>query len=349
MYARLATEDYTPIEVTTHNLYFHEESPILSADGTGDIIATSGYDNVVRIWSVTVKPKAYSESTYRVAQNSSVSLEFMHEHAGFARPINCVKFRAAPRACGGGGCINENNENSGNAPAGAGPAADGPADYLLAACADGGRIMAFTRGQAYTVREADGDDAYDMAWAGDQLYAGLASGKIVGYRMERAADDSACGALRFSKTVEQKIHDRHIQGVTFNAKHGLLATHSLDGSVKVHRIVGDSLELLDVFREKIDASRGLFKRLLFTEDCLFVFTKPNTLSVYSYPFSSAHLQRKIGPLNSSLVKVVGDDAGLLFACTKKSVYIFSGGDFVVCIDNLTFMAVTDAFVLNGIL
>ena len=106
---------YKPIEVTTHNIYFHEESPILSIDCYNGTIVTSSYDNAIRLWSLGFKDMKYRDSVYKTAINSSIGIEFCEEIEGFSKPVNCVRFHKTG--------LN--------------------GSYLLAGCSDGGRVVVF--------------------------------------------------------------------------------------------------------------------------------------------------------------------------------------------------------------
>ena len=69
----------SPIEITTHNIYFHEESPILSIDIRDEQLATCGFDGVVRLWSLKFKKMKYEENVYRTAANSSIEIEHLKD------------------------------------------------------------------------------------------------------------------------------------------------------------------------------------------------------------------------------------------------------------------------------
>ncbi|KAI5173312.1 hypothetical protein PAEPH01_1892 [Pancytospora epiphaga] len=87
---------------------------------------------------------------------------------------------------------------------------------------------------------------------------------------------------------------------------------------------------------------------MFNEKNLFVFGKGNMVNVYAYPFKKCHLQMKIGPLNAPVVKILEYNE-LTFICTKKSLYIFKKQCMLVCIDEITFMTITDACMCDGVL
>lgn len=293
----------------------------------------------------------HRDSVYKTAANSSVSMDFSGELKGFARPINCVRFYK-------GNVFSEMGTR------------------LLAACSDGGRVLVFLGSRCATVRGDDGDDAYDLCWIGESLMVGFASGRIEVYKasinegigvaahgpngdgqnesvesesQKHAHKTAACVTgeesipLHFALCIDQKIHDGAIQGISTDK--GLVATHSIDKSVKIHQMSENKLVLVSVLDRKIDFSRGLFKRILLAENLLYVFIRNNLVNVYAYPFREVHLHKKIGPLNSSAVKVVKDGA-LLIVCTKRSVYILENDEMVCCIDNSCYMAITDGFMLG---
>ncbi len=387
---------YCPMEITTQNLYFHEESPILSCDGMDNVIITSGYDQVIRIWEVIDTNQAYESLTYKTAADSSIKIKFATEFRGIYKPINCVRFKKQK-------------------------------DKYIAACGDGGKVMIYNGTNVWTIRKDDGNDAYELLWEDGMLFVGFADGSIEIYSVEedefkiveddklkipekdklKTVEDDKLKTLEKDKfkTLEddkfkiveedtidgkgrnkenmketqnendrttiydkvniknnvvnkkitlkstflcaKKIHKGTIQGMSYNKKYKLIATHSLDRTVKVHRVVNGQLVCLSIFDSEIDGSKGLFKRIFFDEDDLYVFSRGNIISVYSYPFQEIHLRMKIGPLNSPLVKIFKHET-ILFACTKKSLYIFENEKLIHTIDNITFKAVTDACIVNGI-
>lgn len=323
---------YCPIEVTTHNIYFHEDSPILSTDFYDDQIATCGYDNTVRFWNVNMSKMKTKESSYKTAANSSISLEFNKEFKGFKKPINCIRFYK-------------------------GVFLETPGMFLLAACSDDGKVMVFSDDTAYTVRAEDGDDAYDLAWTDDGLAVGFSSGKVEIYKIRIKKNKNEDGVpentvnsnikslfeMSFELKISQKIHDGVIRGIS--SCKNLVATHSLDKTVKMHLIDGSKLVPVSSFGCNIDTSRGFFKRILLTERLLYIFTKNNSVSIYSYPFREIHLHKKIGPLNSPIVKIVEKEE-LLYVCTKKSIYVLENDKTICCVDNCCYMAVTDGFSYN---
>ncbi|ELA42891.1 uncharacterized protein VICG_00206 [Vittaforma corneae ATCC 50505] len=337
---------HPPIEVTTHNIYFHEDSPILSMDIHNNMLATCGFDGVVRLWRLLFKKMNYDDNVYKTAVNSTIQIEYLKDLAGFSKPINCVRFCKSNLSC----------------------------PYLLAACADGGRIILYTDKTEYTMQKDVENDAYDMCWSENLLFVGFGSGRIDCYKIEvmeetsiepssMMTDSTACQenannavansmkhVIKSELVFSQNIHENTIQGISYNKKYNLLATYSVDKTLKVHMIHKNKLQLVSQLDQNLDTSRGLFKRILFEEDLLHVFTKNNTLSIFAYPFKPAHLQKRVGPLNSSIVKVVAgrirnEDA--LVICTKKSAYVLVHNELDCCVDNACYMAITDAIVDNN--
>lgn len=309
---------YFPIEITTHNIYFHEESPIYSIDNYENLIATSGSDNTVRIWTVNFNNPNYKENTYKKIQDSSISINYLEDLKGFTKHINCVRF------------YKYNNLNINN-------------KYLLAASSDGGKVILFYNGKTFTVRSDTGDDAYDLAWSENQLIIGFASGNIEIYTVIITNIDENINIIT-NLFLIKKIHENTIQGISYF--NNFIATHSLDLRVKVYKLEDDTLIEINVINDNIDGSRGLFKRILLNDNFIYTFHKQNHLNVYIYPYNNENIYKKIGPLNSPVVKVLKND-DLLIICTKKSVYILDNDYTVCCVDNACFMAITDAFFYNN--
>lgn len=321
-----------PIEVTTQNIYFHEDSPILSIDIQNDQLATCGFDGILRLWNLKFKKMNYEEDVYRTAANSSIEIEHLKDLTGFSKPVNCIRF------------CRLNLENQ----------------FILAACADGGKIILFTNDKSYIVPNGIDSDAYDMCWYNNLLYIAFGNGTVSCYRVDIEEDidfniieddiikDSI--KLNFNLIFSQKIHDNTIQGISYNEKYNLLATFSLDKTVKIHFVEKNGLKFINSLDEKIDNSRGLFKRILFEEDLLYIFTKSNAVSIYTYHFKSKCLYKKIGSLNSSVVKVLTgniNNENILLICTKKGAYILKNDNLVCLVDNACYMAITDAVIYRN--
>ncbi|KAM0681583.1 Chromatin assembly factor 1 subunit [Glugoides intestinalis] len=324
--------EYFPVEITTHNIYFHEESPILSVDTHGEILATCGYDGVIRLWKVNFKKAYAKDNSYKTATNSSIQIDYIKDLNAFSRPINCIRFCKL----------------------------DTKLRFILAACSDNGRVVVFTENRSYVVEDGSNEDAYEVCCVKNLLFIGFSSGKVACVKMEIAntIPEHPTGEtsvespeLKFELLFKQKVHDGMIQGISFNENYDLLATVSLDKTVKVHKIKEDSLDLISTIDQDVDTSRGLFKRILFEGDFLYTFSKNKKVSIYCYPFKQLHLQRCIGPLNSAVVKILkprinNDKDDVLFICTKKSVYLIRNGKVLFCADDACYMAITDAVMLG---
>lgn len=314
-------EQFKPIEITTHNIYFHEESPILSCDEYKGMFVTSGFDNFIRFWKPSFDNMKYRESVYRTAANSSIQIDLLREVGGFTKPINCVRFNKN---------LVTSIEND---------------DFMLACCTDSGKIVIITKEKTYNIRDATGDDAYELVWTTSNLIVGFASGRVESYSI--SIKD---GLVEHHLDFEAKIHSSTIQGMGFNKKYNLLATHSLDKTVKIHRLDQKGLTLVSSINQGIDSSRGLFKRLLFDEEFLYIFSKNNSISVVCYPFTACHIYQRIGPLNSPVVKMLDfiiNSRKFIAVCTKKSIYVLEDSKLAFAIDNCCFMAVSDAFFFNS--
>lgn len=313
-----SSSKYHPIEITTHNMYFHEESPIFSIDHYNNLMATSGSDNTVRIWRLELDRINYKENTYRKIQDSSISIHYLEDLKGFNKSINCVRFYKSDTLKHKGA-------------------------YLLAGSSDGGKVILFNSNKAYTVRADNGDDAYELSWFENKLIVGFSSGNIEVYKIEiidNIEKDSFESSIKTTLCFSKKIHSGTIQGITVFKNQ--IATHSLDGTVKVHNIIDDDFQLVSSLFNKIDLSRGLFKRILLWENLLYTFNKQNHVCVFTGSYSEENIVKKIGPLNSSVVKIIRD-GDLIIICTKKSVYILENDYTVCCVDNACYMAITDAF------
>lgn len=304
-------DSYAPVEVTTHNLHFHEESPILSADSKLNIIATCGTDKIVRLWNVHFSSPEFNTNTYRTASNSSVRIEHQADLDGFTKPINSVRFKPETDKC------------------------------VLAGCSDGGKVLIFIDENKHIIRQEDGDDAYDLCWSDNLLFVGFASGFIEVYNI------LFCEDLTSELICRINLIGATIQGIVFNKKHGILAVHSLNKKVSLLSWIysKNQFEKLAELDQEIDSSKGLFRRICFNDDLLFVFNKKHKLSIYLPPFDLSSCFMKIGPFDSGLVKVLNVD-DMVIACSKRSAYIFYNKKFILSVDNACFLAVTDAFMIN---
>ncbi|KAL0265958.1 UNVERIFIED_CONTAM: hypothetical protein PYX00_011675 [Menopon gallinae] len=354
------------VEVTTHNLHFHDQASIYSVDSRDSTIATAGGDTDVRIWAVeTLAPKS-QQFCYTHALTSSVKIHYRHTLSAHQRTVNCVRF---------GG------------------------DYL-ASCSDGGHVLVwntheFEKDVAHTVRAPDGDDAYEIAWGGGVLFVGLASGNISVYEVaaqecgdggdassgtDAAAckENDTCGngsggdtkraritridalpqvRVRHMQTV--RAHQDIVQGLSFNPHHSILATQSRDRTAKVFHF-GCKLAVLHKYESfgdgrSVCAGKAFFKRLSFAKKNFLFLThcctgKRNAVFVYAYPFRS--LYACIGPFDSA-VQRVHDWGEYIAVITKRSLYVLDEADgafrSVFAVNNATFLPITDACVAGGLL
>lgn len=360
------------VEVTTHNLHFHDQASIYSVDSRDSMIATAGGDTDVRIWRVEKLVPKEQKFCYTHALTSSVKIHYMHTLSAHQRTVNCVRFGS---------------------------------DYL-ATCSDGGHVLVWNThelggGVAHTVRAPDGDDAYEVAWGGSFLFVGLASGNVAVYEVERLAGESgdeagpedaaqpdtdaaACkenstcpnGGISGTKRAKitrmeasspicvrhvqtLKVHSDIVQGLSFNPFHSVLATQSRDRTAKVlhfecrlavlhrHESFGDG--------RTICTGKAFFKRLSFVKKNFLFLThcreeSSNVVFVYAYPFRS--LYACIGTFDTAVQRVV-EWGEYIVVVTMRSLYVVeeTGGGYrtVFAINNATFLPITDACVASGLL
>lgn len=143
-----------PIEVTTHNLYFHEEASIFSIDSFEDILATAGGDNAIRLWKIKhiIKNKKDVNFKYTTSLNSSIKLEFTGEIICHSKSVNCVRFNKSG---------------------------------FLASASDGGKIVLSKKGINIVLREQDGFDIYDLTWNKNILFVGVGNGHLEIYNIDK--------------------------------------------------------------------------------------------------------------------------------------------------------------------
>ncbi|EOB12312.1 WD repeat-containing protein [Nosema bombycis CQ1] len=358
-----------PLEVTTHNLYFHEQSSIFSLDSHLDNLATGGGDGFVRLWKVITSPgsldsfkycTALDSFKYCTALDSSTKIEYISDIHSHSKTVNCVRF---------------NSKGD------------------LASCSDGGRVIVTNNDKTFSIRNLDGVDIYDLVWTNDFLVVGTSNGTIEMYLIKN----------QFKKVLNRKIHSDIIQSQAYSPIHKLLVTVSKDSSSCLMEVIYEeeiqskaqgevqeieenkskeiqgvtqdnktqentpqenirpqenkakittpSIKLLDRLDKFFSTTRGFYRRLSFSSDGKFLYLvscKANTLVVLSYPFRDEHVFCKIGPLDSEVVKVI--DKNYFFVVTKKSVYIFSKSwELKSCVENITFKSTTDGTYCCGLL
>ncbi|KAK6090552.1 hypothetical protein P3W45_000275 [Vairimorpha bombi] len=314
-----ASEELFPIEVTTHNLYFHEEASIFSIDSFSGLIATCGGDNIVRLWNIkhsTDNIKNDSEFRYTTALNSSIKIEYVSDIKGHNKSVNCVRF----------------NETG-----------------WLASASDGGKIIVSFSDKSGVIRDPDGLDCYEVVWNKSILYVGLSNGHVEIY------DISFIDDFEFKLIRSFNPHTDIIQGMAYNPKYNLILTISKDKSSKLF-LCNENMELLEKYtnfnNEKLfSVGRSFFKRICFSKNGDLAFlcnVKQNSVLVYHSPFRSPHWIYKLGPFNSEPVKIL-ENGKFLFILTKKSLYIYQDSDLLICVDNMCFKSATDATVTDNII
>lgn len=327
----------SPVEVTTHNMYFHEEASIFTMHSNGRLVATGGGDKDIRLWTVSREDMRSSDFCYTTAVDTSVRIAFHAVLSGHQRGVNCVRF-------------------SGD---------------LLASCSDGGEVMVWDGDMPTVVRRLDGDDAYELVWGCGHLFVGFASGNISVFRIsveeeacENSKSMSGCvkpylverSARRMSATCVQRIrcHSDVVQGLAFNAQLGLLTSLSKDRTGKTFAF-SDRLEQIEhmehLGKDRLfSTGRGFFRRLSYSLDGRLLYLAccaSNSVIVLHYPFRTEHVYGRIGPLDSEPLKIVCGEQHVLVA-TKKSLYVFAGCELLFCINNVCFMAVTDGCIVDGV-
>lgn len=341
---------YSPVEVTTHNLYFHDEASIFTMDANDNFIATGGGDKDIRLWTMDKNAPKDREFCYTTAINTSVRIKYHAVLSGHNRVVNCVRF------CGD----------------------------LLASCSDGGEIIIWRDCIPSVIRRLDGDDAYELAWGDGHLFAAFSSGNITVFRITQGDANHAYGPgglymqinpdvtdsksseklytaenredLKISAVIVQQIkcHNDIIQGLTFNHHFNLLTSLGKDRVGKTFVFTDKLVEVEHMEHLGKDrlftAGRGFFRRLAYSSDGSFLYLvccNLNTVVVLHYPFRMEHVYARIGPLNSEPLKVICDGERL-FIVTKKSLYLFISQEFIFCVDNASFMTITDGCVFDGV-
>lgn len=353
------------IEVTTHNLQFHEQASIFSIDHCGQLIATAGGDTDVRIWSIATPELAIEQFTYKNALTANIKITYMCTLDGHSKTVNCVRF----------------------------------SQKFLASCSDGGNVLVYKLNElqknlGYSAKFSDGDDVYDMVWNGDLLFMAQASGNVSVYRIEEIETDFVA-QLGEKDTTSVKCEDedtrpvidveseRHplkkravitkiqekqsinatllqtikahsdvVQGIAYCKKHNVLATQSKDRSLKLFTY-DTKLKLhckIDqhLSEKFISIGRSFFKRLSFIkDDFLFVagcvYKNCNWVYVVVYPFTEIY--KKIGPFDSTVQKII-EWNDLVIVLTKRSAYALKDNGCVFSVKNITFRGITDATIVN---
>ncbi|KAM0671299.1 hypothetical protein CWI42_091260 [Ordospora colligata] len=330
----IEAKEWVPVEVTTHNLYFHEEASVFTMDTNGKLIATGGGDNEIRLWRVEKSNMDGTEFRYTTALNSSVKIVYDSVLSGHKRGVNCVRFNGD----------------------------------LLASCSDGGEVIIWVSKVPHMIKRIDGDDAYEAVWGRDHLFVGFSSGHVLVYKVRHYGmhkdvnasmnDSNVINAVEECIDVQmiQKIqcHNDVVQGLAFNNCFGLLTSLGKDriGKTYVFRDKLVEVEHMDEMNgEKMfSTGRGFFRRLSYSPDGKLLYLascSSNSVIVLHYPFRIEHVYARIGPLDSEPLRIVCD-GDKLYVATRKRLYMFVKQELVLCVDNISFMAITDGCVFDGI-
>lgn len=353
-----------PIEVTTHNLYFHEEASIFSIDSYIDILATSGGDNAIRLWKIKHidKNKKDCKFKYTTSLNSSIKIEFLSEIICHTKSVNCIRF----------------NESG-----------------YLASSSDGGKIVLSKEGKNTVIREHDGFDIYDLTWNKNILYVGVGNGLLEIYDIDSTVklvykkmihSDFIQGITfnfkynllaTLSKDRTAKLHfidiNRDKTNLNNNDSNDIFVDEKLNYLQneeknkeyvnllqkkkklnKETKYILKNIQLLEKYdflnNEKMfNIGRSFFKRTCFSNDGLLLYlcnVKKNSVLVVHYPFRIEHWFCKLGPLNSEPVAVLSNDE-LLFILTKKSLYVYRNFELLMCVENICFKTATDATICGN--
>ncbi|ADM12058.1 chromatin assembly factor 1 subunit P60 [Encephalitozoon intestinalis ATCC 50506] len=334
-------EKWYPIEVTTHNLHFHEEASIFTMHGNEEFIATGGGDKDIRLWRVEKSASKNKDFCYTTAANSSIKIRYHTVLSGHHRSVNCVRFQGD----------------------------------LLASCSDGGEVILWSGEKPHVVRRIDGDDAYELVWGNGHLFVGFSSGNILVYQVtlnneslrgdenhsnSRASKDEDEKKKDWSQEISTKLvqkvqcHGDIIQGLAFNHRFGVLTSLSKDRTgrtfVFTDKLVAiEKMEYVDGER-LFTAGRGFFRRFSYSPDGKLLYLaccKSNTVAVLHYPFRMEHMYGTMGPFDSEPLRIMCDE-NKVFIATKKNLYVFADQKLEFCVENISFMTITDGWVFDGI-
>jgi chromatin assembly factor 1 subunit B len=343
-----------PVEITTHNLHFHDEASVFTVDYNGRYLATGGGDKEIRLWTVEKRACKDREVCHTTALNTTIKISYHSVLTGHQRTVNCVRFNGD----------------------------------LLASCSDGGQVIVWENGNPMVIRGMDGDDAYELAWGRDHLFVGLASGNIGVYKIEHVEEEeplkedtsdlpveqqgrakkrivptvletegaSTHRSRRIVATLVQQVrgHSDVIQGMAYNRKYDLLTSLGKDRVGMTFLFNGElvQIEKMEYMnKDRVFAvGKGFFRRLSYSDDGDFLYLvccASNTVVVLHYPFRIEHVYATIGPLNSEPVKVMLSGP-ILYIATKKSLYVFREREVLFCVDNICFMSATDGCMVDGV-
>ncbi|ORD98795.1 hypothetical protein A0H76_1912 [Hepatospora eriocheir] len=286
---------YGPIEVTLHNRTFHESSPISSIDVYNNLLATSGYDKSIRVWIIKKSVLTINTNIYHLAPESSIEFEFYKELGGFESAVNVCRFYKGD---------------------------DQSKDDFLIVGAGFDRIVLFNKDNRFNIYLSNNDECTDILWINKTtVIASFFSGRIVVINLIFKYTNNELVNVNQETVFNESLHSSAIRGICFNEKWSCLNTHSLDNSSKTFLLKNNKLKLISKIRNNIDKSTGIFKRNGFFDDSLYVICKKRMLEFYCYPFKEANIYKRLGPFNSSIVKIVKNCYFLVVACTK-GIYTF---------------------------
>lgn len=307
------------LEVTTHNLYFHEQSSIFSIDSHGDLICTGGGDGVARLWKIipSQSNNGINNFNYCTALNSSTKIDYISDVHTHSKAVNCVRFNSRGD---------------------------------IASCSDGGKVLVNNS----TVREADGKDCFDLLWIENYLVVGTICGLVevflvgdVPKRVEsKKIHSDIVQGLAYSPL------NKLLVTVSKDNNSSLLLFNEENGKIKIlERMENKFFANSRGFYRRISFSKDqLFLYL--------VSSKNNCLNILSHPFRDEHLFVKIGPLDSEVIRVIEDDYFYVitkksvyifkdrdFKVCVENISFKSTTDATIC-NNILFVTSLDGFIAS---
>lgn len=369
------------LEITTHNLQFHDNASIYAICYKNKKLITGGGDTDIRIWEVTA-----GEHTNGIknALTTPIRIEYVTTITEHPKIVNCVRISN----CG-----------------------------MLASCSDGGTvIVSFLKEnecKSKTIRKMDGHDAYDLQWHSNLLSVVLSNGHIAIFKFkegtvikftetkihcdniqgitilsslidksifvatqcfdrnvklnliknvydeEEIAEENFCNFFDEINENESKIKndenlkDEEVEVIKLNVrkKSNLLQKNEIFKTCK--RI---DLKIETIFRingqineTQIVESQSFFRRLNFVEPFLFLSSTMSeskfSLSVLSHPYNRIYLN--VFGFDSLVLKTI-KCRDFLVAATKKSIYFLKDFKCEFCVFDLCFKPITDLIYADGI-
>ncbi len=350
-----------PVELTTHNIFFHENSPILSFDQYNNIMATCGYDKVIRIWEIKMKKLELKENKVRNCENSSISIKYKKEFGGFSGAINCCRFyqdfgkihfknnKDLKKNSDSKVSALENNDSkvSGS------EMFDLKDEFLLLGAGDD-RLIMFTGKNKFSFNLGN-NELTDIAWIDmHNVLVSLFTGEVLLMHFEYIYSEvnhwRKIEKVNATILYQEQMHKNTIRGLTYNPIHGCFTTHSLDSTVRVTGIRNNKFIKISEIDTNVDESTGFYKRNGFINNNLYSICSKNMIEVYCYPFTSLHLSKKIGPFQSSVIKIFEYKNNICIV-TQKDVYYCTEGGMVkiIYILNASESMINDAFICEGVI